>query len=131
MARNKQKLFSYVEIDDSTPIQKLKVTDQLRALFKNAVDDDAQELKAEDAATIYELQLKANLFEFLAKSTSPIKQGRHNSVTLNISSKFEPVLDEVLNDRRIANFYNVRVLRPNIDYDIDYMVEVKLEVKDK
>lgn len=129
MAKERQKLFSYVEIDDNTPIQKLKISDQIRALFKNAVDDDAQELKANDAATVYELQLKANLFEFISKSTVPIRQGNHKSVTMAISSKFNPVLDEVLNDSKISNFYDVTVLRPNIAYDIDYMLEVKLEVK--
>jgi hypothetical protein len=73
--------------------------------------------------------LKANLLEFIQRSTEPIRKGEHHSVIVLISSKFAPVLDEVLNSSHVASFYHVTVSKPDIDYDIPYTIEVKLEVR--
>ena len=61
----KRKLFSYIEVDDNTPIQKLGVMDQLRVLIRKLGQDDASELIAEDAVTQNLLQLKADLLQLL------------------------------------------------------------------
>jgi hypothetical protein len=124
-----KKLYTFVEVDDKTPIQKLSVSDQLRALLRRLTYNAANDLKAEDATTIYLLMLKANLLEFIQKSTEPIKRGEHSSVSLMLSSKFDPVLDEVLASPHVASFYNVTVNKPDIEYDIPYTIEVKLEVR--
>ena len=50
MAEGK-KLYSFVEVDDSTPIQKLKISDQLRVLLKHLTYDAANELKNDDIVT--------------------------------------------------------------------------------
>ena len=126
---NRKRLFTYVEVDDNTPIQNLSIKDQLRVILRDLTRDDAEELKADDAATVYELQLRANLLEFIRGSTELIRKGVHSSVTMSISSRFEPVLDEVLSSSAVSNFYDVSVRRPNIEYDIPYMIEVTLEVK--
>jgi hypothetical protein len=124
-----KKLYSFVEIDDRTPIQKLKIADQLRALLRRLTYSAANDLKTEDAATAYFLTLKANLLEFIQKSTEPIKRGEHRSVTLVISGKFSPVLEEVLASPHVAPFYLIDVDRPDMDYDIPYTIEVRLEVR--
>ena len=49
--RQGKKLFSFVEVDANTPIQKLSVLDQFRVLIKKMANDDAAELKADDAVT--------------------------------------------------------------------------------
>ena len=124
-----KKIFSFVEVDDSTPIQKLSLGEQLRVLIRRATNGDREQLKADDAETVYNLQLKANLLEFLYKATEKVRQGEHHSVTVSISSKFLPVLDDVLQSRSIASYYDVKVFKPEIEYDIDYYIEVTLEVK--
>lgn len=35
---DRKKLFTYVEVDDSTPVQKLKFSDQLRVLLKRITE---------------------------------------------------------------------------------------------
>lgn len=124
-----KKLFSFIEVDDNTPIQKLSVLDQLRLLVRNLTNTDREQLKTDSAETAYELQLKANLLEFLHKATEKVRNGEHRSVTVAVSSRFLPVLDEVLASPSISNFYTVSVFKPDIEFDIDYDIRVTLEVK--
>lgn len=124
-----KRLYTFVEVDDSTPIQKLKLTDQLRILFNSLTYDEANELKNEDIVTLEYLTMKANLFEFLRKSTAPLRSGKRQEVIVNISSHFNPVFDEVIHSRDIVNYYNVSITKPEIEYDIPYDILVRLRVK--
>ena len=130
MAQGK-KLYSFVEVNDSTPIQKLKIKDQLRVLLKHLTYDAANELKSEDAVTMEILTLKANLSDFLHRATEPIRRGDNKEVIVNISSNFEPVFKEVIESHEIADFFYVDVVRPKIEYDIPYDFMVRLRVKEE
>lgn len=125
-----KKLYSFVEVDDSTPIQKLSISDQLRVLFKKLTYDDANELKNDDIVTQQYMTLKATLSSFLRKSTEPIRRGDRHEVIVNVSTKFNPVFDEVINSHEITDFYTVDIVRPKIDYDIPYDIMVRLRVKE-
>ena len=46
-----KKLASFVDVDDTTPIQKLTVLEQLRVLIRRMAREDKEQLKAEDAAS--------------------------------------------------------------------------------
>lgn len=129
MAEGK-KLYSFVEVDDSTPIQKLSIMDQLRVLFKKLTYDEANELRNDDIVTQQYMTLKATLSNFLRKATEPIRRGDRHEVIVNISTKFNPVFDEVIKSHEIADFYQVDVVRPKIDYDIPYDIMVRLRVKE-
>ena len=98
------KLFSFIAVDDNTPIQKLTFSEQLRVLVQRMTNESKEQLKADDAETVYQLQLKANLLEFLHKATEKVRQGEHHSVTVAVSSKFLPVLDDVLSSSSISTF---------------------------
>lgn len=124
-----KKLYSYVEVDDSTPIQKLPIMDQLRILLKKLTYDPANELKSEDAVTTEYMTLKANLSDFFRRSTEPIRRGEKSEVIVNVSSKFNPVYNEVINSPDIQNYYYVSEVRPQIEYDIPYDFLVRLTVK--
>lgn len=128
MARG-QKLFSFLEVTDETPIQKLTVMEQFRLLVRKLTNSDKEQLRADDAETIYQLQLQADLLEFITKATNKVRQGKARSVTMRISSKFLPVLDEVLESPSIKPFYTYTVRKPQIDYDIDYYFRLTLEVR--
>lgn len=126
---DKRRLFTYVEVDDKTPIQKLAVKDQLRVLLKRLTYDEANELKGEDAVTLNNMKLKANLMDFVQQATQKIREGQHHRVTMAISNTFDPVFDEVIHSSFIEAFYDVTVDRPNIEYDIPYFITVDMEVK--
>ena len=125
-----KKLYTYVEVDDSTPIQKLSIMDQLRVLLKKLTYDAANELRNEDLVTQEYMQLKANLSDFLRRACSPIRAGKRKEVIVNISSQFNPVFDEVINSPEITDFYTVDTVRPKIDYNIPYDFMVRLRVKE-
>lgn len=124
-----KKLFSFIAVDDNTPIQKLTFSEQLRVLIQRMTNESKEQLKADDAETVYQLQLKANLLEFLQKATEKVRQGEHHSVTVSVSSKFLPVLQEVLESTSISTYYTYSVDKPEIDYDIEYFIQITLEVK--
>ena len=124
-----KKLFSFIEVDENTPIQKLSVMDQFRVLIKKMTADDAAELMAEDAVTLNLLRLKADLIGLLDEALEPIRQGKRRAVSISLSNEFDPVLDEVINSPNISNYYYVDVTRPDIDYDIPYKIRLDLEVR--
>lgn len=124
-----KKLFSFVEVDESTPVQKLTFSEQLRVLVQRMTNENKEQLKADDAETVYHLQLQANLLEFFQKATEKVRQGEHKSVTVSVSSKFLPVLEDVLESSSVSTYYTYTVERPEIEYDIDYFIQITLEVK--
>lgn len=124
-----KRLYTFVEVDDSTPVQKLKISDQLRVLLKSITYDAANDLKNDDIVTQEYMQLRANLTDFLRKATEPIRSGQNHEVIVNISTHFNPVFDEVINSPEIRDFYDVAIVEPKIEYDIPYDKMVRLRVK--
>lgn len=125
-----KKLCTFVDVDDSTPVQKLSVLDQLRVLLHQLTYDDATELKNQDAVEQEKLVLKADLLDFLHKASEPIRLGNTTSVTVRIASKFLPVLDDAIRSPTLTSFYTVEVARPKIQYDLPFDVLVRLTVKE-
>lgn len=126
----KKKLYSFIDVDDTTPIQKLKIMDQVRVLLRQWTADPANDLKNEDYATTELLTLKANLQDYLYRATAQIRNGSKKNVVVTVDAKFKPVLNEVLNSSDIRNYYRVQVAEPNIEYDIPYDIMVKLTVRE-
>ena len=124
-------LYTFVEVDDSTPVQKLTIRDQFRVLLKSLTYDPANELKNEDIVTQEYMTLRANLTDFLRKATAPIRRGDKHEVIVNISTKFNPVFNDVMQSHEIADFYDIAIVTPKIEYDIPYDVMGRLRVKDK
>jgi hypothetical protein len=127
----KQKLYSYTVVTDRTPVYKLSIPDQLRLLFRKLFDDGGELLKAEDAKTAETLKLQADLTEFFYRAARPLREGRENSVTMEISGRFGCVLDETLNSVKIAKYYNGTVKRPRSEFGSPNKFFVTLEVKNE
>ena len=127
--KDKERIFTYVELDGKVPVQKLSLADQIRVLFKQLTYDESKELKRDDIFTKEILRLRADLINFIYTATEPIRRGEKQRVRLSISSKFEAVFDEVVESPRIKEYYDVIVKRPDIEYDIPYLNELRLEVK--
>lgn len=122
-------MYTYVEVDDKTPVQKLSIWDQLRVILKKITEDPANELANEDAVTREYLTLKANLTTFLQKSVEPIKRGKRTQVVVRVSNVFDPVLKEVLNSKTFTRYYDIEIARPDVDYDIPFDVLIRMTVK--
>lgn len=129
MGADKQKLSSYVTVDENTPMIKLSIKDQMRVILGRMTQDDARELDNEDAFAINEAVRRANLEDFLRKATKPIREGIHTSVSLSISSEFDDILKDVLESPQISRYYTVKLIRPEVDYNVHYNILVRLEVR--
>lgn len=123
----RQKVFSYVELDERTSIQKLGVFDQIRAMMRELFNDDSKELTKMDLVTQESLRLEANLLDFVERATAPIRKGDRRSVELKVSSRFKSVIDKVFTNPRLTNYYTIHYKMPDIPYDIDYTITVKME----
>ncbi len=124
-------LYTYVDVDDTTPVGKLKLSEQLRLILRKLTYDPAVELGAEDAVTSEYLTLKADLMDFVDRAVDSIRRGRHKNVTLSISSKFSAVLQDVFTSAEITNYFRVFIAQPKLDYDIPADILVRIEVKDE
>lgn len=122
-------LYKFLDADDSVPLPKLKLSEQLRLLVRHLTYDAAKELEAEDLVTTEYLSRKADLLEFINKATESIKKGKHKNVTLSISSKFSDVLDDVIKSPQIQNYFIVSVARPRIEYDIPTDILLRIEIR--
>lgn len=125
-----KRLFTYLDVDENASLQKLTIMEQIRVLLKMLWKDDSAELAANDAVTEQRLQLKANLQGLVNLALKPIRDGRKKSVRMSISNRFDPVFNDVFNPDGILRYYEISVLRPEIDYDIDYFIEVTLTLKE-
>lgn len=126
-----KRLMEYVDVTDNTPIQKLSALDQIRVLLKKLTHDDAAELQAENAVTRHSLELQADLSEMLNKALDPLRRGQSSAVSVSLPSVYENVIDDVFNNSRINQYYNVKISKPSIEYDgVPYNFRLDLEVKD-
>ena len=126
-----KRLMEYVDVTDNTPIQKLSALDQIRVLLKKLTHDDAAELQAENAVTRHSLELQADLSEMLNKALDPLRRGKSSAVSVSLPSVYESVIDDVFNNSRINQYYNVKISKPSIEYDgVPYNFRLDLEVKD-
>jgi len=127
--RKGETVFTYVVDDGRIPIQKLSLMDQIRVLLKRLAYDQSSELKSADILTKELLKLKGNLVDFIQKATDPIRKGDKQRVTFSLSSRFNPVLDEVLQSDRYSKYYDIQIERPVLEYDVEHFVKVKMKVK--
>ena len=126
-----KRLMEYVDVTDNTPIQKLSALDQIRVLLKKMTHDDAAELQAENAVTRHSLELQADLSEILNKALDPLRRGQSSAVSVSLPSIYEKVLDDVFNNSRINQYYNIKISKPSVEYDgVPYNFRLDLEVKD-
>lgn len=119
----------YVDVTDNTPIQQLSAIDQIRVLLKKMTHDDAAELQAENAVTRHSLELQADLSSILNKALDPLRRGQAKAVSLSLPSVYDSVLDDVFNNSKIKEYYNTKITRPEVDYDIPYNFRLDVEVK--
>lgn len=127
---DEEKVFSYIELTDDVPVQKLSIMEQIRLLMFRFLYDESKELQTETVLQHARLTLRSDCIKFLLKATEPIRQGRKKSVTINLSSKFDVVLNEALEHAKIAPYYKATILsRPQPEYDIPFEIIFKLEAR--
>lgn len=121
-------VMSYIKDDDNVPIQKLSFIDQVFVLFRKMTKDPAGKLKAQTLVSHENLELKASLIKFLEGATQTIREGKNKCVHIKMSSKFDQVINEVLEMNRFKKYYKITIKRPEIEYDVHYYYSIWMEV---
>lgn len=126
---SKEKVFEYVVLDDNINVQKLSIKDKIYLLIDKWLHDDTIELQKQMVQVTEELTLRATLETFFLKATRKLVSGEETSVTVRVSSSFQPVLKDALKIKEIKDFYNVKLYIPDNRLSNNYWIGVKLTVK--
>lgn len=122
----KKKIFTYIEPGVSTPVQKLPIVSQLILLLRGFSDDT--EAKAQEAIEEARLEVRATFIQFLDKALRPLRTGKAKKVTMRVSSDFDSVMEDVLEDIRYREYYRYEIHRPNNMEGIHHYSELVMEV---
>lgn len=122
---------SHIKVTEDTTVAKLSVFDQLKLLINKFNNDDVAELKAQEALSSIALTHKASLQRLFLGATKDFENGKHNSVTVSVSSEYIPYLDEVIDPKYgLGRYFDFVVhkheLPPSIKYK--FLVEIRRKV---
>lgn len=123
-----EKVYSYVVVNDNTPIQKLPLLDLLRVIMKELTKNIGAQLDNESVVNKEIMTLQANLYDFLKKATDPIRKGEHSAVLVKVPSLYTPVWKDVINEDLFTRHYNVTVFKPDMDYDLPFDYKILFQV---
>ena len=119
-----------IKPSENTTLAQLSVIDMIRLLFSKMSNNDVALLDANEKVSSVYLKNTASLTEFLEKAIEPLKDGRHNSVTLALSSEYLPYLDSVINETNgLGQFYNIKVENKDLPLSVKYKIKVIITKK--
>lgn len=119
-----------IKATESTTLAKLSFMDQFKLLIHKFNNDDAAELDAAEKLSRNTLRMRASLQNLFTKAAKGLDEGEHNSVTLEVSSKFIPYLDEVIDKKHgMGRFYNFEIRKRDLPITVEYMFVVKISRK--
>lgn len=122
---------SHIKVTEDTTVAKLSVFDQLKLLINKFNNNDVAELKAQETLSSVALTHKASLQRLFLGATKDFENGKHDSVTVSVSSEYIPYLDEVINPKYgLGRYFDFIVhkheLPPSIKYN--FLVEIRRKV---
>jgi hypothetical protein len=127
-------LYRYTKVDVNSNLDNLNFFEKLRAMYQNWFVDtgrsEIQKAKNEEEVSEEMIKMQANLLDFIHKATEKIRTGDRFSVTMDIASEFDPVIDQVLTGSSLCRFYDIKVLsRPKPDIKIPYKIRIRLTAR--
>lgn len=119
-----------IKATEHTTLAKLSFTDQFKLLLRKFSNDDVAELDAAEKLSAVQLRMQASLRRLFTTATEGLKDGKHQSVTLQVSSKYKPYLDDVIDVKRgLGRYYDFDVMDKDLPVNVDYMFIVKIKKK--
>lgn len=121
---------SHIKATESTTLAKLSMFDQLKLLVSKFNNGDVAELDAAEKLSTVALKTKASLMSLFSKAVVSLENGEHESVTLSVSSKYIPYLDDVIDKNRgMGRYYDFEVHKQDLPINVNYMFIVKIKRK--
>lgn len=121
---------SHIKATESTTLAKLSFIDQIKLLLHKFNNDDAAELDAAEKLSSVQLRMQASLMKLLKTAAEGLESGEHKTVTLSVSSKYIPYLDEVIHPvRGLGRYYDFDIIKQDLPINVDYMFIIKIKRK--
>ena len=120
----------HIKATENTTVAKLSVIDQIKLLISKFNNNDAAELDAAEKLSNVSLKMRASLQRLFDTAAKEIESGKHTSVTLQVSSKYLPYLDDVIDKKKgMGRYYEFEVHKKDLPITVDYMFIVKIKRK--
>lgn len=122
---------THIKVTENTTVAKMSIIDQIKLLLRRFGNDDAAELNAAEKLSAVELRVKASLIRLFENAVEGFKDGKHSSVTLSVSSRYLPYLDEITDPvYGMGRYYDFVIHKKDLPPSVDYkfIVEIKRKV---
>lgn len=121
---------THIKVTENTTVAKMGIIDQVKLLLRKFSNDDAAELNAVEKLSASELRIKASLMRLFDTAVEGFETGQHTSVTLSVSSRYLPYLDEVIDDTYgMGRFYDFTVHKKDLPPTVEYKFIVEIRKK--
>lgn len=121
---------THIKATESTTLAKLSFFDQFKLLLHRFNNNDAAELDAAEKLSRVTLKMRASLQNLFTKAVEGLDEGVHQSVTLEVSSKFLPYLNDVIDkDRGMGRYYSFDVISRDLPMSVEYKFIVRISRK--
>lgn len=112
----------------TTVLAELNFIDQIKLIFANFQDKDAEELAASKIVSLADMKDKAAFIQIIEKAV--VKLDGHKSITLEISSKYLFYTKELLNDTTgYGRYYDFELDAPDLPISIPHSFRLKISKK--
>ena len=121
---------SHIKATESTTLAKLSFLDQFKLLLTKFNNSDVAELDAAEKLSGVALRMRASLQKLFTEAAKGIESGEHQSVTLSVSSKYIPYLDDTIHSTRgMGRNNDFEVYKKDLPVNVDYMFIIKIKRK--
>lgn len=106
---------------EDTTLAKLGVLDQIKLLISKFNNNDVAELDAAEKLSGAAARMKASLLKLIKTAAKDMQDGTVQSVTMQVSSKYLPYLDDVIDPvRGEGRYYDFEVYKKDLPITFDY-----------
>lgn len=110
-----------IKVTEDTTLAKLGVFDQIKLLISKFNNNDVAELDAAEKLSGAAARMKASLIKLINTATEDLHDGTSQSVTMQVSSKYLPYLDDVIDPvRGEGRYYSFEVHKKDLPVTVEY-----------
>lgn len=121
---------THIKATENTTLAKLGFIDQFKLLIHKFSNDDVAELDAAEKLSSVALRMRASLQKLFIEAAKGLESGEHQSVTLQVSSKYLPYMDDVVHPTKgLGRYYDFEVFKKDLPPNVDYMFVIKIKRK--
>lgn len=111
----------HIKVTEDTTLAKLGVFDQIKLLIARFSNNDVAELDAAEKLSGAAARMKASLLKLIKTAAKGMQDGSMQSATLQVSSKYLPYIDDVIDPvRGEGRYYDFEVYKKDLPADVEY-----------